>query len=70
MSDTITSLANERNDTNIVLRNALSENYDEVFIIGVKDGRIVTTTSGYNDFERKIGALEMLKMQLLLEATP
>lgn len=64
----VTNLSNERNDTNTVLEYAMTCAYDEVFVIGVVNGQLHTTNSGYMEFERKVGMLEMLKMQMLLGA--
>lgn len=55
----------DQNEVRQRLQNALEQEYDEVFIIGTKDGLLHTTHSGYKDIERKLGALELLKHNLI-----
>ena len=55
----------DQNEVRQRLQEALEQEYDEVFIIGTKDGRLHTTYSGYKDIERKLGALELLKFNLI-----
>jgi hypothetical protein len=47
------------------LLNAIEREYDEVFIIGTKDGALHTTWSGYSAIEHKLGLLELLKYEII-----
>lgn len=55
----------KKNEVDAVFESAIEENYEEVFIIGMKDKNLHFTNSGYQDIEKKIGLLEMLKHHLL-----
>lgn len=59
------SLANARNTTNDVLQRAMNEMYDEVFFIGIKNGGLSCGWSGFDKAQEKIGAIEMLKHDIL-----
>jgi hypothetical protein len=50
------------------LQAAMDYELDEVFIIGVKDGLIKVSYSGYKDIERRLGALELLKQDMIAES--
>lgn len=65
-NNTPVSLANARNTTNEVLQKAMNESFDEVFFVGVKNGILSAGWSGYNNIEQKIGALEILKHDMLV----
>jgi len=56
---------NKKNEVTQILKDALKAEYDEVFIIGFSDGMLHTTHSGYKDIERKLGALELLKYNMI-----
>lgn len=58
----------DKNAVRQKLQAAMDLGLDEVFIIGVKDNNIRTIWSGYSGIERRIGALEILKTDLLLGA--
>lgn len=59
------STPGERNGVPELLNDALNSQYDSVFLIGVKGGRIEVTHSGYQDIERKLGAIEMIKHDMI-----
>lgn len=58
----------DKNEVKEKLQAAIAQEYDEVFIIGTKDGMLHTTYSGYKDIERKLGALELLKFNMIERA--
>jgi hypothetical protein len=60
--------ASEKNLVNDRLQAAIDYGFDEVFIIGVKDGTLKLSYSGYKDIERKLGALEILKQDMIAES--
>lgn len=60
--------ASEKNLVNERLQSAIDYGFDEVFIIGVKDGTLKLSYSGYKDIERKLGALEILKQDMIAES--
>jgi hypothetical protein len=60
--------ASEKNLVNERLQAAIDYGFEEVFIIGVKDGRLKLSYSGYKDIERKLGALELLKQDMIAES--
>jgi UDP-N-acetyl-D-mannosaminuronic acid transferase (WecB/TagA/CpsF family) len=55
----------DKNEVSKKLQEAIDAEYDEVFIIGSKDGYLRTTYSGYKDIERKLGAIELLKFNMI-----
>ena len=59
----------EQNEVQERLQEALDREYDEVFIIGMKDGMLCTTHSGYKSIEQKLGLLEILKHNLIQGAS-
>lgn len=59
----------EQNETQQRLQAAIDMQYDEVFIIGMKDGMLHTTFSGYKGIEQKLGLLELLKHNLIQGAS-
>ena len=59
----------EQNEVQERLKDALDREYDEVFIIGMKDGMLCTTHSGYKSIEQKLGLLELLKHNLIQGAS-
>lgn len=67
MTNKVTALPSrgDQNEVRERLLDALKAEYDEVFIIGTKDGSLHTTHSGYKDIERKLGALELLKFNMI-----
>lgn len=64
---TLTALPSKghQNEVRERLLDAVKAEYDEVFIIGYKDGILHTTHSGYKDIERKLGAIELLKHNMI-----
>lgn len=61
--------AGEKNLVKERLQSAIEFEFDEVFIIGVKDGLLKLSYSGYKDIERKLGALELLKQDIIAESS-
>lgn len=59
----------EANEVQERLQEALAREYDEVFIIGVKNGLLCTTFSGYKNIEQKLGAIELLKHNMIQGAS-
>ena len=59
----------EQNEVQERLKDAFDREYDEVFIIGMKDGMLCTTHSGYKSIEQKLGLLELLKFNLIQGAS-
>ena len=59
----------EQNEVQERLKDALDCEYDEIFIIGMKDGMLCTTHSGYKSIEQKLGLLELLKFNLIQGAS-
>ena len=59
----------EQNQVKERLQEALDREYDEIFIIGMKDGMLCTTHSGYKSIEQKLGLLELLKFNLIQGAS-
>ena len=59
----------EENEVQQRLQDALDREYDEVFIIGMNDGMLCTTHSGYKSIEQKLGLLELLKFNLIQGAS-
>lgn len=58
----------EQHEVKEKLQEAIDMEYDEVFIIGNKDGRLCTTFSGYKSIEQKLGLLELLKHNMIVSA--
>lgn len=64
---TITALptVGDKNNVKERLLSAIEKEYDEVFIIGSKNGALQTTWSGYRNIEEKLGLLELLKYEMI-----
>lgn len=58
----------KNNQVNERLQDAMEYEFDEVFIIGIKEGRLKVSYSGYKDIERRLGALELLKHDMIAES--
>lgn len=54
----------ERNSVNDVLHDAIDDNYDEVFVFGLKDGEIHIKHSRIGSTLKTMGALEAAKIGL------
>lgn len=61
----IVNVINSKNETNKILQDAIEQNYESVFIVGLKNKKLITSNSGFNNLESRIGALEMIKYDLL-----
>lgn len=55
----------KQNEVRERLQEAIDTDFDEVFIVGLKDGNLRTTYSGYKDIEQKLGVLELLKHNMI-----
>lgn len=47
------------------LEEAIAMELESVFIVGYKDGLLRTTYSGYKNIEEKLGAIELLKHNII-----
>lgn len=61
--------ASEKNGVSKILTEAIETDFEEVFIIGVKDGNMQTRISGYKGLDQKLGLLELLKHNMIVETT-
>ena len=59
---------NQINRINELIDEIKSQELDELFLIGVKDNKLYISYSGFESIEQKIGAIEMLKFELLRNA--
>lgn len=59
----------DKNGVNKLLTEALETDFEEVFLVGVKDGNMQTRISGYKGLDQKLGLLELLKHNMIVETT-
>ena len=61
--------AGEKNGVSKILTEAVEAGFEEIFIIGVRDGNMQTLISGYKGLDQKLGLLELLKHNMIIETT-
>jgi hypothetical protein len=61
----VVSLSGVKNGVDEVLSLVSEKEYEAVFLIGLKEGKLHMHRSGYQELERIIGLIELLKIQIL-----
>jgi hypothetical protein len=62
----VTKLPNKKKEDVLdILTSAMDEDYDEVLVIGFREGRYFITNSGITDGLKVVGALAMAQYEIL-----
>ena len=65
MSDKIININKAKQDVSEILTECSNIGFDEIVIVGIKDGKIHFKTSDFEDVVKTVGSLELAKSHVL-----
>jgi len=65
MSDKIININKAKQDVSEILTECSNIGFDEIVIVGIKDGKIHFKTSHFEDVVKTVGSLELAKSHVL-----
>lgn len=64
MTDNIINIDSSKREVQEIINEALEAGFEEIHLVGIKDGKVTLKTSYFKDALQTLGALEALKNKI------